>query len=294
MKIFWTVLIVILFVLALPPTLKARSWRHFFIALILSFAGVVLPLFVFFFSSLMVPDWKGACHYGWLDCFIMGKLALSPLVLLATAALYSLDILKVERRTERWRVVGVFLGAIIAWGCLIFGLVCLGGAADAPRLWLLVPFYIALWHSIRAWQLIRLANFSWGTYIISLIGSLPFWLVSWLWSRNVFASLPDKAPDCFIVTAATCGHTRCIGPLVEITRNGHRRRANQQLVTFWEFETRWQTYFPRTHTIFRCIYNRIGPVVARQIQSPWLADVTYLALKPFEWLVRLFCMAKLL
>jgi len=287
MNIFWPVLIVVLLALALPPALKAQSRNRFFIALILSFAGVVLPLFVFFFSGFLVPDWKGACHHGWLDCFIVGKLALSPLVLLATAALYSLDIFRVEMRTQRWLVIGVFLGAVTAWICFIFGLVCFGVDVWRPQVWLLVPFYIALWYSIRAWQLIRAAKYGWGTYFVTLVGSLPFWLASCWWSHKVFNSLPDKAPTCFIVTAAASGHPQCVGPLVEIDHNGSRRWANQQLVTFWELETRWQIFFPRSHAIFRQVYNRLGPVVAAKIKSPWLADAAYLVLKPVEWLASL-------
>ena len=131
---FLLILIGILSVLAFPPAMKKKSWHQFFIALILSFilsfAGVLLPLFVFFLSSIMVPDWKGDCTYGWLDCFIMGKLALAPLVLLATAALYALEILRVENRTARWIVIGIFLGAIVSCICFVFGVVCIGREAD--------------------------------------------------------------------------------------------------------------------------------------------------------------------
>jgi hypothetical protein len=70
--------------LALPAS---RHGRGFFRGFMLSFAVVILPLIFFFLSSLLEPDWKGACHHGWLDCFIPGKLALTPLALLATAAL---------------------------------------------------------------------------------------------------------------------------------------------------------------------------------------------------------------
>jgi hypothetical protein len=39
--------------------------------------------------------------------------------------------------------------------------------------------------------------------------------------------------------------------------------------------------------MFRKIYNHAGPVIARRMTSPWLADLTFLALKPLEWLARL-------
>jgi hypothetical protein len=284
----WILLIGILSALALPPVLKEKSWRRLFIALILSFVGVVVPLVVFLLSSFMEPEWNGACAYGWLDCFIAGKLALTPLVLLATAALYALEILRVENRTSRWIVVGFFLGAIVATICFLFGMVCLGSEADVPKLWLLVPFYVAAWYSIRAAQLIKASRFSFWPNFISLVGSLPFWLVSWLWSRSLYASLPDKPPsDCFIVTAAGRGHAKIVGPHFEIEHKGRRRMANQQLLTFWQLENLWRNRAPRSHRIFRCGYNRLGPVIATQIKSAWLADFTYLAIKPVELMAKL-------
>jgi hypothetical protein len=287
----WIILIVILSVLASSATLKEKSWRRFFLAMVLSFAGVVLPLFIFLFSSFMEPEWKGACAYGWLDCFIMGKLVLTPLVLLATAALYALEIIRVNNRTAGWIVMGIFLGAIIASICFVFGVVCIGSEADAPKFWLLVPFYVAAWYSVRAVQLIRAARFGFLTYLISLVGSLPFWLVSWYWSRSLFAALPDKAPsDCFIVTAAGRGHAKFVGPHFEVERKGRRRLANQQLLTFWQFENFWRAQFPRGHARFRKIYNHVGPIVARRISSPWPADLAFIALKPLEWLATL-CLA---
>jgi len=288
MSAFGIVLVAILSALALPPAVKEKSWRRFFIALALSFVGVVLPLFVFLFSSLMGPEWKGACVYGWLDCFITGKLALTPLVLLATAALYALEILRVENRAGRWIAAGIFIGAIVSSICFVFGMVCIGSGADPLKLWLLVPFYVAVWYSIRAVQLINATHSSFWPNLISLVGSLPFWLASWLWSHNLYASLPAKPPsDCFIVTAAARGHAKFVGPHFEIERKGRRLLANQQLVIFWQFENLWQARSPRIHAMFRIIYNCIGPVVARLISSPWLADLTFIVLKPLEWLVRL-------
>jgi hypothetical protein len=278
----------ILSALALPPAVKAKSWWRFFVALILSFVGIILPLFIFWFSSMMEPDWKGDCAHGWLDCFITSKLALTPLVLLATAALYALEILRVENRTARWIVVGIFLGAIISSICFIFGAVWIGFQADPLKWWLLVPFYVAVWYCVRAVELIKATRLNFWTCLISLVCSLPFWLVSWLWSRSLYASLPDQDPSgCFIVTAAARGHAVFVGTHIEIERNGCSLLVNQQLITFWQFEDLWRNFAPRSHHIFRCGYNRIGPVIAVGIKSPWLADFTYLAIKPFEFIAKL-------
>jgi hypothetical protein len=117
--------------------------------------------------------------------------------------------------------------------------------------------------------------------------SLPFCLGSWLWSRSLYASLPDKAPDdCFIVTAAGRGHAAFVGRNIEIERNGRSLLVNQQLLTFWQFENLWRNFAPHSHRIFRQGYNRVGPIIAARIKSPWLADFIYLAIKPFELMAK--------
>ncbi len=186
-------------------------------------------------------EWKGACHHGWLDCFILGKLALTPFVLVATAALYKTDVLRVENPKEQWTVVAIFLGAIVATVCLVFGLVCIGF-----QMWMLVPFYVAVLYSIRAVQLIRATHFSLSTYLVGLLCTVPFWILSWLWSLRTYESLPNESPKgCFIVTAAGRGHRKLVGPFWEVERNGRRLQANQQLLTLWEFENLWREKSPR-------------------------------------------------
>ena len=77
---------------------------------------------------------------------------------------------------------------------------------------------------------------------------------------------------------------RSVGPFFEIEHCGQTRRANQQLITLWQFENLWREKFPRSHQVFRRGYNRLGPRLAAKIRSPWRADLIFLALKPGEWL----------
>lgn len=279
------ILILILVALALPAADQRNSWPWFFVALVLSFFGVILPLFVFFFSSFLIfnLDWKGACRHGWVDCFILGKLALTPFVLAATAALYRVDILRSGEERKRWIIVAILLGALIAAVCFIFGVTYMHW-----QLWLLVPLYVAIWYAIRAGQLMAPAGFGPGTYLRGLLGTLPFWIASGWWSHHIFTSLPDKVPArCFIVTAASRGHTSCVGPLIKTSHNGRVVYATRQLLTFWQLENIWHAWAPLSHAIFRKAYNRLGPILASCIQSPWLADAVFYALKPAEWLARL-------
>jgi hypothetical protein len=272
--------------LALPPALKQKSWKTFFAALGLSFFGVLLPLFVFLFSAFLVPEWKGGCRHGWLDCFHLGKLALTPLVLAATTALYALDIYRVANRTRQWIVMGIFLGAIIASVCFVFGIVTTGGQPGAA-LWLLVPFYVSVWYGIRAGQLAKTAGFGVAPYLRAFSCSLPFWLAGWFWSRYTYASLPDQPPSCFVVTATARGHESIVGPFFEINHGGRIRRANRQLITLWHFEALWRAHAPLSHALFRRAYNRLGPAVAGRITSPGMADLAHLAIKPVELLAAL-------
>ena len=273
--------------LSLPPALKRKSWKAFFAALGLSFFGILLPLFVFLFSALLVPEWKGGCRHGWLDCFHLGKLALTPLILAATAALYALDIYRVADRTRPWIVLGICLGALVAAVCLVLGVISFGGAADGFALWLLVPSYVSVWYGIRAAQLAKIAGLGLAAYLRAFGCSLPFWLAGWFWSRHIYALLPAQPPDCFVVTAAARGHESIVGPFFEINRGGRRRRANRQLITLWQFEALWQARAPRSHALFRRAYNRLGPAAAGCITSPEMADLAHLALKPVELLAAL-------
>ncbi len=101
-----------------------------------------------------------------------------------------------------------------------------------------------------------------------------------------YESLPDEPPKgCFIVTAATHGHPRWVGSWFD---DSQKRILNQQLMTFWGFENWLKKSFPRFHRWLRKIYNRVGPVVARQIRFRWQADMVYLLLKPLEWAARWF------
>lgn len=285
MAVIIAMLTLVLLALAIPPAVRLNSWPWFFASLILSFLVVVLPLFIFLFSSLLTPDAKDECEHGWVDCFMMGKLALLPLALLATAALYTIEVVRVENRTKMWIVFGISSGAVISLICLAFGLTCV--AAGNLKIWMVVPFYVAIWYSLRAVQFARETKLGskelWG----SILGTLPFWFGSVIWSQSTYTSLPDTQQGCFIITAAGHGHRKFVGPFTEIKRHGRRIQANQQLVTFWEFESLWRNYEPCTHRFFRRIYNRFGPTIAAHIQSPWLADLTYIAVKPVEIAVKL-------
>ena len=276
--------------IALPPAVKEKSWLRLLLSLCLSFTAVVLPVFIFLVSSLLTPDSKHDCVHGWLDCLSKGKLALTPAVLWAATALYAVEVLRVKNRTKAWIVLGVFVGATISVTCFIFVSVDIGKNSNANKLMLsllLVPLYVAFWYSFRAVQLIRESSIGLKAYLGALFGSLPFWIASAVWSKNIYASLPETSSRCFIVTAAGRGHRKLVGPSLAIQHGERWVHANHQLITLWQFEKLWRSHAPHSHGCFRGVYNRLGPVIARQIRSPWLADAAYLAIKPVELAAKL-------
>ena len=267
---------------ALPPALKEKSWWRLFIAAGLTAFGIVLPLFVFWASALLVPEWKGVCPHGWLDCFYLGKLALTPEVLWACAAWYAVEVYRVAQPTRPWIVLGFTIGALVSFVCLVFGFVTTGTEDAGARWWLLVPAYVSVWYAARAIQLSSAAGLRPVAYVLALCSSVPFWIASLFWSGYYYWSLPDKPPTCFVVTAAARGHRRLVGPFFAIPRHGVRQLANRQLLTFWRLEAAWRARAPRSHQAFRFLYNRFAPAVARRITSPWTADLVYLLIKPAE------------
>jgi hypothetical protein len=209
------------------------------------------------------------------------------LVLWASTAWWGFELRRAPGNppTPSWMVLGLFHGAVVSFVCLLSGILTLGSPREPQTIWLLVPFLVTASYSTRTWQLIRTSSLAFTTYVGSLVLAAPFWIASVIWSKQIYAALPDQRPDgCFVVTAASCGHPGLVGPFVEITRRGRPRLANQQLATFWEFEEFWRRHSPVSHAIFRHLYNRYGPLVARRLTQRWLADLVFLALKPAELL----------
>jgi len=278
------------FALAAPAIAERGSLKRFGWALLTAAFGVILPLAVFFLSVFLTPGSKSECENGWFDCFHTGKLWLTPLVLWATGALYVREVFAPTPPYSQGLSHGLFMGVLVASGCSVYGWVW-GHHSAGPEatVWLLVPSYLAVWYGIRLLQILECSRPTAKEYSLSFLSSLPLWIISVLWSQRIFESLTKNPPvtTCFVVTAATQGHPILVGPFVEICRNGYARRANHQLIALWSLEVKWQQHAPISHAAFRNIYNRVGPVIAQRITSPWSADVIYLALKPAEWAARL-------
>lgn len=279
------VAVALLFLVALTftPLVSRRraGWPQLLHAILLSLVIVVIPLGVFTLSSVLLPSWQGAARCGWIDGFHSGKYALTPVVLFAIAALYRLEV-NGGVQQPRWVQWGLYSGAVTAVLCHVFAYACIVFEGNLGWLWAALC-YVPVWYCVRAFQ----CGLNSLQYLWTTLAMLPFWTASWFWSKSALQALPDTAPEeGFVVTAAGRGHSLLVGPFFALERRGVVRRVNRQLHDFWNFEAQWQVASPRTHRAFRKLYNRLGPVLAAHITSPWRADLAYLALKPLELLAR--------
>lgn len=290
MRLFLIILAIILtpsLLASIKIALIEKSWTRLAKATLLFATGISLPLLTFFLSAYLLPDWKGESPCGWLGCFHLGKLTLTPFILWACAAFYTVQVSHPNAPAPKWAVMGLLAGAIISSICFIIGLFILDVVYSEWAGGMVIPLYTAIWYSVLFFRHFKHAELSKRDYMPPLIGMIPFWVASLLISYKHHLSLPDNPPDCFVVTAASRGHAGLVGPFIEIDRRGAPRTVNQQLIVFWQLEKHWQQIDPKSHQRFRKFYNRVGPGVAKRMRNAFIADAVYIFLKPAELIARL-------
>ena len=112
---------------------------------------------------------------------------------------------------------------------------------------------------------------------------LAAWSAAIFRAVSIYASLPKSPPSCFIATAAARGHRRFVGSRLVAIAGGYGLPVNDQLRRLKCAELALMVSLPRVHRRLRAIYDKIGPIAAALISSPFRADITYLCLKPAEW-----------
>jgi hypothetical protein len=113
------------------------------------------------------------------------------------------------------------------------------------------------------------------------------WRVAYMFVLEEYQNLPSSSPSgCYLCTAAAHGHQRFVKSEDYTVANGATHRVNDQLRCFKAFELLLLAICPWLHRLCRRIYDGVGPAMAKTIEYPLLADVTYAALKPAEWLCR--------
>ena len=88
----------------------------------------------------------------------------------------------------------------------------------------------------------------------------------------------------YLCTVAAGGHRRVVKPIRLGTRRNETIVVNRQLCIANAFEELVQEKTPIFHRKIRGFYDKHGYPLSRKITTPFRADLTYIIMKPLEWL----------
>jgi hypothetical protein len=112
-----------------------------------------------------------------------------------------------------------------------------------------------------------------------------------IWTETTGWILSQRTPppgDChYLCTVAARGHPRLVRPERIGMRRGRPILVNRQLAVANAFEDLLQQRWPRFARTARRIYDKIGRPLAGRIRSRPACNLTYLLMKPAEWLFAL-------
>lgn len=127
---------------------------------------------------------------------------------------------------------------------------------------------------------------------ISLVSMAGAWLVaygsSWILAVRQtlvdYEKLPTSDPNCYVSSAAAHGHATLVGSF-EVAHDGSPVVVNRQMQEMKCLELAFAVTLPKAHRLVRRVYNFVGPKLAWVCRrNAWFADVSFLMLKPVEWM----------
>lgn len=105
------------------------------------------------------------------------------------------------------------------------------------------------------------------------------------WNLSQKVSPPSVEYDAhYLCTVAVSGHKEIVKPTRVGIRRGQKIIVNRQLCVANAFEDLIQEKMPRFHHFVRYIYDKYGFPLAKCIKTAWEADITYILMKPLEWI----------
>lgn len=105
----------------------------------------------------------------------------------------------------------------------------------------------------------------------------------WILSKEI-APPPVAYDTHYLCTVSLRGHRKLVKPIRYGIRRGEKIVVNRQLCVANAFEQLLQERTPRFHRAVRNFYDTYGYPVSKHIKSAWSADITYLIMKPLEWI----------
>ncbi len=105
----------------------------------------------------------------------------------------------------------------------------------------------------------------------------------WILSQQI--SPPSVAQDAhYLCTVSLRGHRQLVKPIRYGIRRGEKIVVNRQLCVANAFEQLIMEKMPGFHKAVRTFYDTYGYPISKHIKSAWSADVTYIIMKPLEWI----------
>lgn len=105
----------------------------------------------------------------------------------------------------------------------------------------------------------------------------------WALSQKI-SPPPIEYDGHYLCTVAVGGHPWLVKPTRQGLRHGKRIVVNRQLCIANAFEQLIMERTPRLHRAVRRFYDANGYPLSRLITTPLRADLTYLLMKPLEWI----------
>lgn len=126
--------------------------------------------------------------------------------------------------------------------------------------------------------------------ILVLLGQRPDEIVKAFtetsdWTLSQQYSPPPVYYDAhYLCTVSLKGHKDLVKPLRYGIRRNQKIVVNRQLCVANAFEQLIQERTPRFHHFIRYIYDKYGYPLSKHINTPFQADVTYILMKPLEYI----------
>lgn len=104
------------------------------------------------------------------------------------------------------------------------------------------------------------------------------------WTLSTKVSPPSVTYDAhYLCTVSLKGHQKIVKPTRMGIRRGEKIVVNRQLCVANAFEDLITEKAPNFHHFVRYIYDKYGFPLSKCIKNAWLADITYILMKPLEY-----------
>lgn len=105
------------------------------------------------------------------------------------------------------------------------------------------------------------------------------------WTLSTKTSPPAVTYDGhYLCTVSLRGHKNIVKPIRMGIRKGEKIVVNRQLCVANAFEDLIQERTPKFHHFVRYIYDKYGYPLSKHINTAVQADITYIIMKPLEWI----------